>query len=43
MDEQQFYEGLYREVQDKGVSGWYVKNLTNPSKKGLIKSLGEKF
>jgi ubiquinone/menaquinone biosynthesis C-methylase UbiE len=31
MNEKEFYEGVYREVQDKGVSGWYI----NQSHKAL--------
>ena len=42
MDEQQFYEGLYREVQDKGVSGWYVKKSHESLEKGFDKISGRK-
>jgi SAM-dependent methyltransferase len=43
MDEQQFYEGLYREVQDNGVSGWYVKKSHLSLEKGFNKVAGRKI
>jgi phosphatidylethanolamine/phosphatidyl-N-methylethanolamine N-methyltransferase len=35
MDEQDFYEGIYREVQDSGVSGWYVRKSHKLLERGL--------
>jgi SAM-dependent methyltransferase len=35
MDEQEFYEGLYREVQDSGASGWYVRKSHKSLEKGV--------
>lgn len=35
MDEQDFYEGLYRDVQDSGASGWYVRKSHRSLEKGV--------
>jgi SAM-dependent methyltransferase len=37
MNEQEFYEGLYRDVQDSGVSGWYVGMSHKSLEKGFPK------
>lgn len=35
MNEQKFYEGLYRDVQDSGLSGWYVSQSHKSLEKGF--------
>ena len=37
MDEKEFYEGIYREVQDFGASGWYVRKSHLKLETGLSK------
>lgn len=37
MDENSFYNGVYRDVQDSGASGWYVKRSHRSLEKGFLK------
>lgn len=38
MDEDDFYRGIYREVQDSGASGWYVRKSHKSLEKGFSKT-----
>jgi len=39
MDESDFYEGVYRDVQDTGISGWYVRKSHKTLERGFSKML----
>ena len=37
MEEDNFYKGIYRHVQDSGASGWYIRKSHESLEKGLSK------
>ncbi len=43
MDEQDFYEGVYRDVQDSGASGWYVRKSHKSLERGFSRILQPKI
>ena len=37
MDEESFYNGVYRDVQDSGISGWFIRKSHKSLEKGSAK------